>query len=141
MTVYFCLKPSRQLAIGMLALHGGAWIILVLVPLPVGFRVLAILGSFGVLYQTWNQQIRLQSSTSVKSFWYANMGEWRLCDLEGKIHKAQLKPSGLCMQYCVLLNFMLLDNRERRILLMLPDSLSPSDWKHLRRMILGKWSR
>jgi len=84
------------------------------------------------------QHVLLNSPHSVIEFWQQSSGCWQLRNNLGEVNLLNLAGDSVCTRYFVLLNFISLSKKKRKIsLVLLPDSLSPKDFRQLRRQLQG----
>lgn len=133
---FYRLKSSYYLAIFILVVHGGAIACLCFLAWPWWTKLLlsfACLMSFVTLFC---QHVLLNNPYSIIEFWQQSPTCWQLRNNLGEVSKQQLTTDSICTRYFVLLNFVALNKNKTKIsLVLLPDSLSPKDFRQLHRQL------
>jgi hypothetical protein len=122
-------RRSRRLAIGLAAAHGGALVLLPL--LPLGAFVAAALGGLIILSWSWNHVLhvaRRADRSLVSLVWLAD-GEWRLTERGGATRTGRLRWDSYVHPWLTVLNF---TGARRCSVVLLPDSLDPETFRRLR---------
>jgi hypothetical protein len=134
---FFRLKSSYYLAILLLIIHGGAIACLWLLPWPWWTKLLLVLASLMSFITLFRQHVLLSNPRSVVEFWQQNSGCWQLRNNLAEVKTVKLADNSICTRYFVLLNFnCLAKSPDARIsILVLSDSLSEQDFRHLRRQL------
>ncbi len=133
---YYRLKPSYYLAVLFLVIHGGAIACLCLLPWPWWTKLLLTLACLMSLITLFCQQVLLNNPHSIIEFWQQSAGRWQLRNNLDELKVLGLANDSVCTRYFVLLNFTVLNKKKiKSSLLILPDSLSPKDFRQLRRQL------
>ena len=83
-------------------------------------------------YRAHRQHIQYRGRAAVRRLVWQSDGSWLLDDGQAKQRPAGLLPSTYLHPRLVILNFRLLDSRQRRNVVLLPDSLDPECLRQLR---------
>lgn len=133
---FYRLKSSYYLAILLLVVHGGAIACLCFLPWPWWTKLLLSLACLMSFVTLFCQHVLLNNPHSVIEFWQQSSGCWQLRNHLGEVSLFNLAGDSICIRYFVLLNFVSLDKKKRKIsLVLLPDSLNPKDFRQLRRQL------
>lgn len=140
MVTHFQLRPSWQLASLISVLYGGACLILLKMPLVSWLKIIGLIVTLSHLCYLWSHLIQLNSTEAIIVFWQTYTGEWRLVNRQGLVKNAQLETHiSFCTQHFIILNFKVIEmerlTTRPQTILILPDSLSQTDFKTLRRLL------
>ncbi len=128
--IFLKLKPSRQMAIGFILLHGLSFLAVFLYSCPVVIK--ALLACLVLVHgvHTYRYYAALQSVKSIQGVEFNTRGEWLLHKMYG-YQKAQLLADSFITQYLIVLNFKTQRFLKTHVLLM-RDSVSAEEWRKLR---------
>ena len=128
--IFLKLKPSRQMAISFIFLHGLSLLAIFLYSSPVVIKTLlaCLVLVHGV--HSYRYYAALQSVKSVQGVELNTRGEWLLHEVNGH-HKAKLLADSFITQYLIVLNFKTQRFLKSHVLLM-RDSVSAEEWRKLR---------
>lgn len=122
-------RRSRRLAVYLAAAHGGALILLPLLPLVM--PVAAVLAGLIVLSWVWNQatHVLLRRDRSIVSLVWLADDAWRLTERGGATRVCRLRWDSYVHPWLTVLNF---TGARRCSVVLLPDSLDPETFRRLR---------
>lgn len=125
------LKYSCFLASFFLVIHVGAMIISYLTLvwyIASPFTILVIVS----LMFNLNRYALLLSRKSIIKLWFKNKEEWLLQNRQGEVFAAKLLPGSFRSLHVVILNFKLIDGKNKLSVIILPDSLTKVSFRRLR---------
>lgn len=129
------LKSSYYLAVLFLVIHGGAIACLCFLPWPWWTKLLLTFACLMSLVTLFCQHVLLNNPHSIVAFWQRGAG-WQLKNNLGEVKSLILADDSICTRYFVLLNFLTLTREKSKIsLVILPDSLTPKEFRQLRRQL------
>lgn len=132
---FYRLKSSYYLAILFLVIHGGAIACLCFLPWPWWTKLLLTLACLMSLVTLFCQHVLLNNPHSIIEFWQSE-GCWKLKNNLGEVKLLNLVDDSICTRYFIILNFSALKQKKSKIsLIILPDSLSPKEFRQLRRQL------
>lgn len=132
---FYRLKSSYYLAILFLVIHGGAIACLCFLPWPWWTKLLLTLACLMSLVTLFCQHVLLNNPHSIIEFWQSE-GCWKLKNNLGEVKLLNLVGDSICTRYFIILNFSALKQKKSKIsLIILPDSLSPKEFRQLRRQL------
>lgn len=133
---FYRLKSSYYLAIFILVVHGGAIACLCFLLWPWWTKLLLSLACLMSFVTLFCQHVLLNNPHSIIEFWQLSPACWQLRNNLGEVSLQQLADDSICTRYFVLLNFVALNKKKTKIsLVLLPDSLSPKDFRQLHRQL------
>lgn len=69
---------------------------------------------------------------AIIKLWPVEADMWQLQDNLGQVWTARLCSDSVCTLYCLLLNFKLVNKRDKRTVIIFPDSLDTVNFRRLR---------
>ncbi|MGB1580922.1 MAG: protein YgfX, partial [Nevskiales bacterium] len=124
-------RPSRVLAMLLAGFHGLVVVVLLwAVPYKLAAAALILL-TILCWYRAHKLHIGHQGRRAVRRLQWQADGNWLLSNERGELRPAELLPSSYLQPRLVILNFRLQESRQRRNVILLPDSL---DFETLRRL-------
>lgn len=126
------LRPSPILAALLVFAHGGALVLLVLLPLAWWWRMLLAVALLWSLWLSLNRHALRRGESAITRLVWESDDTWLLKRADGKEQRARLKPGSYASPRLVILNFGGGRFRWPRSVVLLPDAADAEGLRKLR---------